>query len=98
MQVDGIPSAPGFAIGSYSDSGRAFPDLAFIQRVEILRGPASSLYGSDAIGGVVAMSTMRPDSLLSGGVATDFRSEVGYDSSDDGWHAGAIGAGRVGVG
>ncbi len=96
VQVDGIPSAPGFAIGSYSDSGRAFPDLAFIQRVEILRGPASSLYGSDAIGGVVAMSTMRPDSLLSGGVATGFRSEVGYDSSDDGWHAGAIGAGRVG--
>ncbi len=31
VEVDGIPSAPGFAIGSYSDSGRAFPDLAFVQ-------------------------------------------------------------------
>ena len=40
VEVDGIPSAPGFAIGSYSDSGRAFVDLAFVQRIEILRGPA----------------------------------------------------------
>lgn len=96
IKVDGIPSAPGFAIGSYSDSGRAFPDLAFVKRVEILRGPASSLYGSDAIGGVVAMSTLTPDSLLAAGAATGVRSEAGYDSSDDGWHAVAIGAGRSG--
>ncbi|MCJ7452804.1 MAG: TonB-dependent hemoglobin/transferrin/lactoferrin family receptor [Steroidobacteraceae bacterium] len=96
VEVDGIPSAPGFAIGSYSDSGRAFPDLAFVKRVEILRGPASSLYGSDAIGGVVAMSTLTPDSLLAGGAVTGFRSEAGYDSGDDGWHAVAIGAGQIG--
>ena len=96
VEVDGIPSAPGFAIGSYSDSGRAFVDLAFVQRVEILRGPASSLYGSDAIGGVVAMSTLRPDTLLPGGANASLRSEAGYDSSDDGWHAVAIGADRVG--
>ena len=96
VEVDGIPSAPGFAIGNYSDSGRAFVDLAFVQRVEILRGPASSLYGSDAIGGVVAMSTLRPDSLLAGGAGASLRSEAGYDSGDDGWHAAAIGAGRIG--
>jgi hemoglobin/transferrin/lactoferrin receptor protein len=95
VEVDGIPSAPGFAIGSYSDSGRAFPDLAFVKRVEILRGPASSLYGSDAIGGVVAISTLTPDTLLAGGATTGFRSEAGYDSSDDGWHAVAVGAGRT---
>ena len=96
VEVDGIPSAPGFAIGSYSNSGRAFPDLAFLQRVEILRGPASSLYGSDAIGGVVAMDTLTPDALLAGGAAAGFRGEAGYDSSDDGWHAVAIGAGQAG--
>ncbi len=96
VEVDGIPSAPGFAIGSYSDSGRAFVDLAFVQRVEILRGPASSLYGSDAIGGVVAMSTLNPETLLAGGANAGLRSEAGYDSSDDGWHAAVIGADRVG--
>jgi hemoglobin/transferrin/lactoferrin receptor protein len=96
VEVDGIPSAPGFAIGSYSDSGRAFPDLALVRRVEILRGPASSLYGSDAIGGVVAMSTLDPDEMLAGGADASLRGEAGYDSSDDGWHAVAIGAGRTG--
>ncbi len=58
VEVDGIPAAGGFAVGSYADSGRAFVDAAFVDRVEFLRGPASSLYGSDAIGGVVAMTTL----------------------------------------
>ena len=33
--------------------------LASIERVEILRGPGSSLYGSDAVGGVVQIITKR---------------------------------------
>ncbi|MBL8492015.1 MAG: TonB-dependent receptor, partial [Rhodocyclaceae bacterium] len=35
--------------------------LSAIERVEILRGPASSLYGADAIGGVVQLFTRRVD-------------------------------------
>ena len=42
VEVDGIPAAGGFAIGAYSDSGRRFVDLTFVERVEVLRGPASS--------------------------------------------------------
>jgi hemoglobin/transferrin/lactoferrin receptor protein len=96
VQVDGVPSAPGFAIGSYSNSGRAFVDLAFVQRVEVLRGPASSLYGSDAIGGVVAMTTFTPASLLADGQSSALQTEGGYDGSDDGWHGAAIGAAHLG--
>ena len=33
--------------------------LAQIERVEVLRGPASSLYGADAVGGVVLITTRR---------------------------------------
>lgn len=35
--------------------------LAAIQRIEILRGPASALYGSDAVGGVVQIFTTTPE-------------------------------------
>ncbi|HEY0106901.1 MAG TPA: TonB-dependent receptor [Rhizomicrobium sp.] len=34
-------------------------DLADIARVEFVRGPASAIYGSDAIGGVIAIATRR---------------------------------------
>ena len=60
VEIDRVPAASGFAVGSFADTGRGVIDLAFLERVEILRGPASSLYGSDAIGGIVAMTSLRP--------------------------------------
>jgi hemoglobin/transferrin/lactoferrin receptor protein len=97
VEVDGIPAAGGFAVGSYADSGRAFVDASFIDRVEFLRGPASSLYGSDAIGGVVAMTTLTPVKLLAqGGGNHAVRTEAGYDSENEGWHAAAVAAGTMG--
>jgi len=46
-----------------------------VERIEILRGPASSLYGADAIGGVIQVFTRRPgpgvSGRLSGGLGTD---------------------------
>jgi len=97
VEIDGIPAAGGFAVGSYADSGRAYVDAAFVDRVEVLRGPASSLYGSDAIGGVVAMTTLTPARLLArseGGFAV--RTEAGYDSENAAWRAVALAAGEIG--
>ena len=97
VEVDGIPAAGGFAVGSYADSGRAYVDAAFVDRVEFLRGPASSLYGSDAIGGVVAMTTLTPESLLARGEG-DYavRTDAGFDSASDGWRAAVLAAGAIG--
>jgi len=64
-EIDGIPVADKFGIGSYSNSGRNFIDIDLVQQVEILRGPASSIYGSNAIGGVVSFVTKKPIDLLS---------------------------------
>ncbi|HXW09068.1 MAG TPA: TonB-dependent hemoglobin/transferrin/lactoferrin family receptor [Steroidobacteraceae bacterium] len=99
VEIDGVPAAGGFAVGSYADSGRAFLDPAFVHRVEFLRGPASSLYGSEAIGGVVAMTTYMPAHLLrSGSEQVASKVAAGYDSQDSGWHAVALLAGRAGPG
>ena len=64
IETDGVPAPSGFAIGNFSDSGRPFADLDLVKRMEILRGPASALYGSDAIGGVVSTRTLDPLDLM----------------------------------
>src|SRR5258705_4411567 len=38
---------------SWSDEDRPSVETAFVRRVEVIRGPASVLYGSDALGGVI---------------------------------------------
>lgn len=97
LETDGVPAASGFAVGSYSDAGRHFADLELVRRVEILRGPASSLYGSDAMAGVVATATIDPADLLGGEERLAARVRTGYSSDDDSWFTGLTGAARAGA-
>ena len=61
--VDGVPLADQFDTGSFSNATRDFIDAGLIQNIEVLHGPASALYGSAAIGGVVAVRTPDPGDL-----------------------------------
>jgi len=62
--VDGVPLSDHFDVGSFSNATRDFIDAGLIQNIEVLHGPASALYGSSAIGGVVAVKTPDPADLM----------------------------------
>ena len=66
LLIDGIPVADQFAIGDFSNATQDYVVPDAISRVEILRGPASALFGSDALGGVVAVLTRDPAEFLGG--------------------------------
>lgn len=65
----------GVRIGSANFDLAAFQDLPLqmVERIEIVRGPRSSLYGSDAIGGVIQVFTRRDR----GGYAPRFHAGTG---------------------
>lgn len=94
LETDGVPSPSGFAAGALGDSGRPYTDLDLIKRIEILRGPASALYGSDAIGGVVSSRTLDPVDLLGSDDAA-LRLRAGYNSDDRSKVTSVAGAARV---
>jgi hemoglobin/transferrin/lactoferrin receptor protein len=58
-------------------------DVDRIQEVEILRGPASVLYGTDALGGIVNLITTRPP-VAAQGVDVGLRLRSGYSTVDAG--------------
>jgi len=92
IQTDGIPVSDAFSIGSFSNANRNFVDLDTLKRVEVVRGPTSSLYGSDALGGVVSFITKDPSDYLEEGKDAYFGFKIGYDSSWDGLFGGATAA------
>ena len=64
VEIDGITNAKQFSLGSYSNATAQFPETDLIKSIEILNGPASTLYGSDAIGGIVSINTWNPEDLI----------------------------------
>ncbi len=64
LQIDGAKLPDSFSIGSFAAATRNSIEPDLLKSAEIVRGPASSLYGSDALGGVVSFFTKDPADLL----------------------------------
>lgn len=91
VMIDGVK------IGSATLGSPAWEQLPVeqIDRIELVRGPLSSLYGSEAIGGVVQIFTRHgvpgqpdtPSLVLSGGSHSTYQAEVGDSGSiRNGWY------------
>src|SRR5690606_12188372 len=70
----------------------AFIDTTDIKQIEVLKGPASVLYGTDAIGGVVQLVSKTPEktsAFITGeiGEHQTYKSVLGADLYDDGFYA-----------
>ena len=85
--LDGIPLGDPTAVGGGYDF--SILDPAEIERIEILKGPQSTLWGSDAIAGVVNIITKRPSDGLGGSLFAEggsfatFRGGAAIDGGND---------------
>jgi hemoglobin/transferrin/lactoferrin receptor protein len=83
--VDGASQPGVFSGGPYefinSSAVTVEPDM--LKSVEVVKGAASSLHGSDAIGGVVAFETKDPKDFLKDGKDRGGQVKVTYSSEDN---------------
>ncbi|WP_395788506.1 TonB-dependent hemoglobin/transferrin/lactoferrin family receptor [Aquimonas sp.] len=97
IETDGIAVSDAFSIGSFANANRNFVDPATLANAEIVRGPGSSIYGSDALGGVVSFATVNPadlieDDQLQNGRGSALSMRVGHAGEDSSTYAGVSSA------
>lgn len=78
--------------GSAGSASLAFIDTTDIKQIEVLKGPASVLYGTDAIGGVVQLISKTPEKTnafitAEMGEHNTYKSVVGADLAENGVYA-----------
>lgn len=90
MLLDGVPlNNYSYATAAYSLPFMALPQL---QRLEMIRGPGSTLYGSDAFHGVMSLSTWEPaqqqrNVKLSAGVPRQLQSAANWAAKSSAFSA-----------
>jgi outer membrane receptor protein involved in Fe transport len=75
---DGIPIR---TTGLYNHNALLEMNITAAKQIEVIKGPASSLYGAEAIGGAVNIITQAPPAILSGQVSVQ-ANNTGYKRMD----------------
>jgi hemoglobin/transferrin/lactoferrin receptor protein len=88
--VDGIRVPDGFSFGAQAAGRGDYVDLGIIKSLEILRGPASALYGSDGLAGVVSFQTADPQDFLGGGGSIAGLGRLAYANAADEWNGTGV--------
>ena len=85
VMVDGVEQPTPYNPGS--NEQRSYPnniEIDTLSAIEINKGPSSTLYGSDALGGAVLFKTKDPsDVLVTDGDENRFGIKSGYTSADE---------------
>ncbi|MFN7000803.1 MAG: TonB-dependent receptor plug domain-containing protein, partial [Elioraea tepidiphila] len=76
--------------------GRLFLDPLLLRQVDVLRGPGSLLYGSGALGGVIALRTVDAADLLRPGESVTGIVSGGWQSNNTLWYGSLTSAFRAG--
>ncbi|ALO35439.1 outer-membrane heme receptor [Colwellia sp. MT41] len=83
MIKDGMRMNEGYGANGLNDIvGRGFIDTDTLKQVEVAKGASSSLYGSDALGGIIVFTTKDAADYLTDGETFAGTVKVGY--TDDG--------------
>lgn len=96
LLVNGKRVSAGSAFDKGSDTDFNSVPLNSIERIEIIRGPMSVLYGADAIGGVVNIITKRPqdDAGWTGTASAEMR-KIESGEGGDQYRLGVSGMGAI---
>jgi len=83
--IDSIRLPDRYEYGGYYNLGQAdYVDFSFLKSTEIIKGSISSLYGSDALGGLIYYRTLEPYDILESGSDFNFEIPLNYFSEDNG--------------
>ena len=91
LMVDGRRQNSDSAMNSlngFEAGGIFMPPPGAVERVEVMRGPASTIYGSDGIGGAVNIIMKKHVNQFTGSLSID-RTQFTDSDWDDRWSAGA---------
>ena len=93
--IDGRPAQGNDAFserGSQAGTPINFlPPIEAIERIEVIRGPASALYGSDAMGGVINIITKKVADEFSGSVTAEYAAPgSGNQLNERGYQGSAV--------
>lgn len=66
IKVDNVDQPAAFSNSSLISSTRVDMEVDFLKSVEVVKGPASSTQGSEALGGTVLFTTVDPADVMSG--------------------------------
>lgn len=91
--TDGI-RAPRSYVFNVTSFGRDYVDVTLLKRVEIVKGPASALYGSDGMAGLVNFITREPQDYLKDGKTFGGTAAASYSGEDKGSGLSATVAGQ----